>query len=77
MVEVERYLWRSSGLLPLVKQGHLQSVIHDHVLMFCASPGMEVAQHPWAACVSVQLPVSVKKCFLRFRANACVSVFAY
>ena len=33
MVEVGRELWRSSGPIPLLKQGHLQLVVQDHVQM--------------------------------------------
>ena len=31
MVEVRRDLWRSSGLMPLLKQGHLEPAGQDHV----------------------------------------------
>ena len=33
MVEVGRDLWRSSCLIPLLKQGHLEQIAHDHVQM--------------------------------------------
>lgn len=31
MVEIGKDLWRSSGLIPLLKQGHPEQVAQDHV----------------------------------------------
>jgi len=33
MVEVGRDLWRSPGLMPLLKQGYLETAAQDHVQM--------------------------------------------
>jgi len=66
LTEVGRDLWRSSGPTPLIKQGHLEPVVQDHV-----QTGFEYLQGWRLHSLSGKpvLVLLVKKCSLRFRGN--------
>jgi len=69
MVEVGGDVWRSSGPIPLLKQGHLEPLAQEHVwtawsISKDGDPTTSLGKLPQCS-----VTLTVKKCFLMFRGN--------
>lgn len=76
MVEAGRYLWRSSGPTTLLKQGHLQLTVQDHVQITfeCLQRG-RLQNFPGQPLPVLSYPQS-EKLFLDIQNTFCVSTCA-